>query len=413
MKFTSAFATTIALLGILPATHARVAYRPENPHESKSGKSSKSSTKSSNNTSYSKSGKGGSKSSKSGSKSGKSLKWIEEGGTNYDDYNMNGDDGSYFVHDDYGNYGSRDGSNEQYGDLATHSNNAIQLIPAAMALTEIPTRRPTRRPIKDPTTHPTLTATEPPTYFPTEGKISGIVTSTENTAAMENKEMFNLISKVSDPKSLRDQSSPQGKSFAWLTNTDPKPFPHDEEDSHHNLVLTQSYILAAFYYATGGDGWLHNDSWLSDEHICFWYGIDCSAMAGSLVKSITMPMNNLDGNIAQIEDELSYLKNFRELIVNDNYISGSFPKSIGGVGTQGGRDSVFRINVSNNIMSGTIDFDLFPKEKLISLKLDENFFSGSIAALAERTELKQLDLRNNDFSGTVSGGFGDLSNLCK
>jgi len=230
-------------------------------------------------------------------------------------------------------------------------------------------------------------------------------------ALESNYALFKFLTQVSDPNDLSDTTSPQGRALTWLSKKGDTSITEDNDDSHHNLVLVQKYILVAFYYALGGMGWFDSMNWLSDEHICFWMGIECSAMEGSLVKSITLPMNNLDGTLEKVEKELSFLKNFRELILNDNWISGHFPRGLGGVGKEGGLDSAFRINVSNNRMSGNIDFDHFPKDKLISFKAAGNSFSGNIGGFAGISLLKQLDLRSNDFSGTISSDFGDLGNL--
>ena len=118
--------------------------------------------------------------------------------------------------------------------------------------------------------------------------------------------------------------------------------------------------------------------------------------------------NNLTGRLVVIEKELASLKNFRELIINDNNISGTFPKNLGGSG-----DSVFRINISNNSFTGSIEDSSFPKDKVVSIKLSGNRFTGPIDFFSEGLSLRQLELRGNDFSGTVSSSFGDIANLCE
>eukprot|EP01082_Thalassiosira_pseudonana_P009804 g8704.t1 g8704 contig33:27352-28411(-) len=203
-----------------------------------------------------------------------------------------------------------------------------------------------------------------------------------------------------------------------------KPCPDDLSSSPNNVELTQRFILAAFYFATGGNKWTScsaNDelcgvvagkpffgkkAWLS-KHVCEWAGVECSDPdGGSLVKAITLPENNLTGRLVVIEKELASLKNFRELIINDNNISGTFPKNLGGSG-----DSVFRINISNNSFTGSIEDSSFPKDKVVSIKLSGNRFTGPIDFFSERLSLRQLELRGNDFSGTVSSSFGDIANL--
>ncbi|KAL7465225.1 hypothetical protein ACHAXS_005557 [Conticribra weissflogii] len=412
-------------------------YRLEYPLHSKTSKSKSKSSKSKSAKSKS------SKSSKSsGSKFGKSIKWIDEeqhhemtasfevynDDGDFNDYKVDGDDkrhdnysgDDYHDRNDVSYYSHGDGDEKYNHDKFEGENSSdveSQTVKPAKKTSKKPTSTPTQSPTSpsptyfptsaNHTTKTTLTPTSnPPTYFPTPAEIE------EASVAVEtNNALFEFLTQVSDLSDLRDTTSPQGRALNWLSNTCDASIPDDNEDSHHNLMLTHKYILVAFYYALGGIGWLDSLNWLSNEHICFWMGIECSAMEGSLVKSITLPMNNLVGSLEKVEKELSFLKNFRELIVNDNWITGRFPKGLGGVGNDGRQDSVFRINVSNNSMSGNIDFDHIPKEKLISLKVAGNSFSGGIGGFAKIASLKQLDLSNNDFSGTVSSDFGNLSNL--
>jgi hypothetical protein len=40
--------------------------------------------------------------------------------------------------------------------------------------------------------------------------------------------------------------------------------------------IVERYSLVQFYYSTEGDLWSSNNEWLSDFHVCDWYGVGCS-----------------------------------------------------------------------------------------------------------------------------------------
>ena len=72
--------------------------------------------------------------------------------------------------------------------------------------------------------------------------------------------------------------------------------------------------LIAFYKATGGDNWTHNDNWCSDKPVSEWYGINVYDIStgepfnSRRVKSIHLPINNLVGELPKELFNLSELK---------------------------------------------------------------------------------------------------------
>ena len=53
-------------------------------------------------------------------------------------------------------------------------------------------------------------------------------------------------------------------------------------------------VLETFYWATGGDGWVHNEGWLKAEDLADWYGIDAE---GDCVTRIRLDTNGLRGTL--------------------------------------------------------------------------------------------------------------------
>ena len=101
--------------------------------------------------------------------------------------------------------------------------------------------------------------------------------------------MKSLLLTVSSEGALDNEDSPQGQEFLWVTTT---PLQPGEDDAQ----IIQQYILAVFYYATGGDGWTNGNGWLGSETECNWFRVDCNG--SGVVTQLYPPFgNNLVGSI--------------------------------------------------------------------------------------------------------------------
>lgn len=70
---------------------------------------------------------------------------------------------------------------------------------------------------------------------------------------------------------LDDPSTPAGEAAEWILNGDPAmPDPFRDPDA-----VVDRFVLATFYYSTGGEQWRNNDAWLSEEDACDWFGVRC------------------------------------------------------------------------------------------------------------------------------------------
>ena len=79
----------------------------------------------------------------------------------------------------------------------------------------------------------------------------------------------------------------------WVTTEDPIN-PPLQPDTDNNAQIIQRYVLAAFYYATNGDGWTNKVGWLGNSAECDWFQVTCS---GGVVTDLEGNSNNLVGSI--------------------------------------------------------------------------------------------------------------------
>jgi hypothetical protein len=99
---------------------------------------------------------------------------------------------------------------------------------------------------------------------------------------------MNLLLTVSSEDALNNKGSPQEKAFLWVTTTPLQP-------GEDNDQITQQYILAVFYYATGGDGWTNSNRWLGSSNECDWFKVVCND--SGVVTKLSPYGNNLVGSI--------------------------------------------------------------------------------------------------------------------
>ena len=78
----------------------------------------------------------------------------------------------------------------------------------------------------------------------------------------------NLLTPVS-PKDIGNYNSPQDRALKWIMNEDALNLP-TPTTTEEKARLIQRYILAVLYYATGGEQWKNQYSFLSQKHECLW-----------------------------------------------------------------------------------------------------------------------------------------------
>jgi len=90
-------------------------------------------------------------------------------------------------------------------------------------------------------------------------------------------------------------------------------FPNASSHFNSNLETTkvttvnteEKQALIDLYNATGGDDWIDNTNWLSDEPVSEWYGI---SVEGDHVVRISLSGNNLIGTVPESFQDLDYVQ---------------------------------------------------------------------------------------------------------
>lgn len=187
--------------------------------------------------------------------------------------------------------------------------------------------------------------------------------------------------------------------------------------------LSERTILEDFFRATGGDTWAHSTSWLdSDESLCAWYGITCTADKES-VESIRLSSNGLKGNIPA---ELYLLPNLKVIDLSQNSIDMSFATiekaeqleylqlDSTNVATLSGLDvatSLKFLHIAHNDLNNM----QFPNEilaltSLESLDLSSNVIR-SLPDLSNQTDLKYFACSECGIAGAIPSWLTALTNL--
>lgn len=289
--------------------------------------------------------------------------------------------------------------------------------------TSVPSNRPTNAPTTSfqptaaPTTSPTVSPTGSPSSRPSDSPSASPTISLAPTRGCHANEV-ERAQQISDIiientkttfGDILNDSSPQHRAFHWLMYED-EVYVCPEDDG-----IVQRYVIAVFYFATGGDTWTrcgankaHSSCdetngevrFLSAAHECQWYGISCDGI--NSITKIAYEKNNLKG---QIPDELSSLSSLTTLSLEKMSIRGTIPSSLGSLA------NLLSLDLDFNDLTGTIPPELGNIRGLKLLDLNDNKLSGSIDALAGFHHLLFAQLHHNEFSGPISLDLGDLMEL--
>jgi len=93
------------------------------------------------------------------------------------------------------------------------------------------------------------------------------------------------------------------------------------------IALDECNALVTLYNSTDGPNWVNNDGWLTTHEPCQWHGVFCEngAMENSVVTVLDLGTNGLMG---ELPIELDGLDAVRELILDNNQLSGVLPDSM-------------------------------------------------------------------------------------
>jgi hypothetical protein len=272
-----------------------------------------------------------------------------------------------------------------------------------------PTRVPTTSPTSSPTKFPSSTPSSSPSASPT---ISFAPTRGCHTNEVERAQQISDLIIENTATTFQDilnDSSPQHRAFHWLMYED-KVYVCPEDGG-----MIQRYVMAVFYFSTGGDTWTrcgadesHSSCdgatgevrFLSDAHECEWYGISCDEI--NSITKIAFEKNNLKG---QIPEEVSSLSRLVTLSLEKMSLRGTIPSSLGSL------TNLLSLDLDFNDLTGTIPPELGNIHELKLLDLNDNKLSGSLDALAGFEHLLFAQLHHNEFNGPISLALGELVEL--
>lgn len=87
------------------------------------------------------------------------------------------------------------------------------------------------------------------------------------TAQPEIDFLYDIIAEVSDEALLQEEGTPQYNAFNWIAYDDTGI---DDVKSVDTRVIIERYVLAVFYYSTGGGNWTDQYQFLSSSSVCLW-----------------------------------------------------------------------------------------------------------------------------------------------
>ncbi|KAL3629758.1 hypothetical protein CASFOL_026980 [Castilleja foliolosa] len=139
------------------------------------------------------------------------------------------------------------------------------------------------------------------------------------------------------------------------------------------------------------DGALSN--WDEDSaDPCSWSMITCNS--DNLVTALGAPGQGLSGSLSWM---IANLTNLKQVLLQNNYITGHIPKELGYL------PNLQTLDISNNKLSGYIPESLGFLKHLQYLRLNNNSFGGAVPlSLASLPQLAFLDLSFNNLSGPVT-----------
>lgn len=201
------------------------------------------------------------------------------------------------------------------------------------------------------------------------------------------------------------------------------PFLFSVSTSFAQTLEDDRQALVALYNATDGSNWTNKTGWnpsgVSADNPCGWFGVTCE---GGRVTELNIRHNGAFGHLPAEIGKLSALK-VLNLNANDPGalqgvvgIGGAIPAELGNL------SNLEYLDLGGNLFTGSIPSSLGNLQKLTFLDLSYlGFDAGSDPvgelggvippALGSLTNLKHLNLSNQNLSGSIPPGLGNLTAL--
>jgi len=165
----------------------------------------------------------------------------------------------------------------------------------------------------------------------------------------------------------------------------------------------QKKALEELYKSTGGEMWVANSNWIEDYDFCTWYGVEKCSGNGNSVKELILDDNSLSGEIPK---SLTKLKHLELLSFLYNQLTGKIPTNIGKLKKLKG------LQLYNNNLTGGIPTSLRKLKQLKGLNLGINQLQGKIPhQLGKLRKLKYLDLSRNTLTGSIPSQLGKMKSM--
>jgi len=241
-----------------------------------------------------------------------------------------------------------------------------------------------------------------PTYSPTLSPTFACPSNPEETATLRAEGLTEIISGiVVDPDTLSDPDSAQSRALRWLIYDDGlRLCLSDTSDAK----IIQRYIMAVFYYITGGDtDWNKQNSYLSSTDECLWGGSTCDGGETGFIEKISLDENNLLG---PFPDEFYLLSKLTTLDLDTNQLSGTISDDISKL------PLLEIVDLDKNNLTGTFPNSLFDLTSLRVLDMNHNKIGGTLSSDIENlVNMEFIQLHQNRFTGTIPASLSKLSLL--
>lgn len=221
---------------------------------------------------------------------------------------------------------------------------------------------------------------------------------------------------------LLEPQSPQNMAIQWMVFQDSaqRPVPSDLLGSEA-LRYVQRYSLAVFYFATGGPTeWKEQLNFLSPSHECDWFenqlvdasierhhtlGVSCNAE--KMATQLLIPRNGLTGSLPP---EVFELRQLSVLSLPYNALDQEFDGSMDLL--MNSMRNLEHVDLRHNQFHGTVPPSLGNLVTLQVLALSNNNFHGPLpVSFSNLEKLKTLALDDNSLTGQLEAVTDHLTNL--
>ena len=169
---------------------------------------------------------------------------------------------------------------------------------------------------------------------------------------------------------------------------------HENSEDFHSLLHFKNGIT------NDPNGALSN--WTSNIHFCRWNGVNCTLTPPYCVTQLSLPNQNLAGQISSSLGNLTYLN---ELVLTNNSFQGPIP-------LVSKLHNLEYLSLGNNLLQGLIPDAIINCSNLVTLDLSKNNLTGVIPPrIGFLTSLKGLSFSQNYLTGYIPPGLGNISHL--